>query len=186
MSSLPPGPPKAIENDVFYVRALGKVSSDPSAPWYSATPIGKHTLNDKVKNMCNMAWLALWETKQTTAYEPQEQHKCMRVVCRRSLFRREWDTAPSKHFEYTSDQMQVNIRSCQESFLIHNATHINTPRRTRCFTCTSHPWNKRRALPSLHQDYRFKTFMDARLVLHKLHLLSPCSRSISLIFLKRS
>ena len=48
-------PPKAVENDVLYVRRLDKVSPDPSSPWYSATPVGKHALNDKVKKMCNMA-----------------------------------------------------------------------------------------------------------------------------------
>ena len=45
-------PAKAFEDDVFYVRPLKDVPSDPSAPWYSAVPIGKHTLNDKVKKMC--------------------------------------------------------------------------------------------------------------------------------------
>ena len=45
-------PAKAFEADVFYVRPLKDVPSDPSAPWNSAVPIGKHTLNDKVKKMC--------------------------------------------------------------------------------------------------------------------------------------
>ena len=46
---------KAVENDILYVRLLEEVSPDPSVPWYSAVPVGKHTLTDKVKNMCNMA-----------------------------------------------------------------------------------------------------------------------------------
>ena len=40
-------PLKAVENDLFYVRPLEDVPPDPSAPWYSAVPVGKHTLNDK-------------------------------------------------------------------------------------------------------------------------------------------
>ena len=48
-------PPKAVENDVFYVRPLENVTSEPFAPWYSAIPVGKHTLNDKVKKMCKAA-----------------------------------------------------------------------------------------------------------------------------------
>ena len=48
-------PPKAVENDIFYVHPLENVPSEPSAPWYSAIPVGKHTLNDKVKRMCKAA-----------------------------------------------------------------------------------------------------------------------------------
>ena len=47
-------PLKAVENDLFYVRPLKDVPPDPSAPWYSAVPVGKHTLNDKVKKMCTV------------------------------------------------------------------------------------------------------------------------------------
>ena len=41
-----------------YVRPLDNIPDNPSAPWYSVTPVGKHTLNDKVKKMCNMAGLS--------------------------------------------------------------------------------------------------------------------------------
>ena len=58
-------PPKAIENDVFYVRALDKVPSDPAAPWYSVAPIGKHTLSDKVKKMCNTAGIVGHKTNHS-------------------------------------------------------------------------------------------------------------------------
>ena len=44
---------KKLQKDVFYVRPLQK--ADPSALWYSAVPIGKHTLNNKVKKMCERA-----------------------------------------------------------------------------------------------------------------------------------
>ena len=45
-------PSKAVENDIFYARPLESAPIDPSAPWFAATPVGKHTLNDKVKKMC--------------------------------------------------------------------------------------------------------------------------------------
>ena len=48
-------PPKAVQNDIFYARPLKSVPTDSSAPWYSATPVGKHTLNDNVKKMCMAA-----------------------------------------------------------------------------------------------------------------------------------
>ena len=112
-------PPKAVVNDVLYVRPLDKVSPDPSAPWYSATPVGKHALNDKVKKMCNTASIV------------GHKHKCMRVVCLRSLFRKRLDTVPLKHFDYMNGQMQISIKRCRRSFQIHNDMCIIIPRDTQ-------------------------------------------------------
>ena len=49
-------PPEAIEKDIlFYVRSLEKILSDPTAPWYTAVPIGRYTLDKKVRVMCKNA-----------------------------------------------------------------------------------------------------------------------------------
>ena len=48
-------PQEAILKDVFYVRPLQETPRDPSVPWYTAVPVGKHTLNNKVKVMCERA-----------------------------------------------------------------------------------------------------------------------------------
>ena len=48
-------PPQAFEKYIFYVRPLQQVPTDPNHPWYSGVPIGKHTLNDKVKSICRQA-----------------------------------------------------------------------------------------------------------------------------------
>ena len=45
-------PEEAKKNDLFYVRPLEKKPIDPGKPWYSAVPLGKHTLQQKVKRMC--------------------------------------------------------------------------------------------------------------------------------------
>ena len=45
-------PPQAKEKDLFYYRPLEKVTSDPNKPWYSAVPLGKNTLQGKLRNMC--------------------------------------------------------------------------------------------------------------------------------------
>lgn len=37
---------------------LDEVPEDHSAPWSSVTPVEKHTLNEKVKKMCNMAGIS--------------------------------------------------------------------------------------------------------------------------------
>ena len=48
-------PPEAVVKDLFYLRPLDVTSTDPTQPWYSSLPVGKHTLNEKVKKMCSMA-----------------------------------------------------------------------------------------------------------------------------------
>ena len=88
-------PPKAVENDVFYGRPLDKVPEHPSASWYSVTPVGKHTLSEKVKKMCNMAGIPGNKTNHSlraTGARQQEQHTCMRVVCLKNLYRKGQDT----------------------------------------------------------------------------------------------
>ena len=48
-------PQEAIKKDVFYVHPLQEAPADPSAPWYTAVLVGKHTLNSKVKMTCERA-----------------------------------------------------------------------------------------------------------------------------------
>ena len=48
-------PPKAKEDDLFYVRPVEKNPVTTDAPWYSAVPIGKNTLQNMVTNMCSEA-----------------------------------------------------------------------------------------------------------------------------------
>ena len=50
-------PSEAIEKDVFYVRPLDKIPSDPSSPWYTSVPVGRNTLDKKVNVMCRNAGL---------------------------------------------------------------------------------------------------------------------------------
>jgi len=48
-------PPQAFEKDLFYIRPLETVPTNPTSPWYSAIPVGKNTLNEKVKKRCTLA-----------------------------------------------------------------------------------------------------------------------------------
>ena len=48
-------PRKAFECDLFYLRPLSQVPTDPSSPWYAAAPVGRDTLQNKLKNMCKAA-----------------------------------------------------------------------------------------------------------------------------------
>ena len=41
-------PPSAIAKDLFYVRPLQDVPTDPTAPWYSVVPVGRDTLHKKI------------------------------------------------------------------------------------------------------------------------------------------
>ncbi len=47
---------EARDKDFFYVRHLEKYTAD--SPWYSAVPVGKHTLSKIVKEMCDNAGIA--------------------------------------------------------------------------------------------------------------------------------
>ena len=49
-------PEKAIEQDVFYVCPLPKVSSDPLAPWYTSVPIGKKRSQQDVSVHVQRCW----------------------------------------------------------------------------------------------------------------------------------
>ena len=49
----------AKSRDLFYVRPLEIILTDPSLPWYSSVAVGKHTLDQKVKNMCSQACIRL-------------------------------------------------------------------------------------------------------------------------------
>jgi len=48
-------PPQAFEKDLFYIRPLETVPTNPTSPWYIAIPVGKNTLNEKVKKWCTLA-----------------------------------------------------------------------------------------------------------------------------------
>jgi len=49
-------PEEAFTKDIFFFRALEKVPSDPTSPWYSGSvPVGKNTLHQKLSKMCALA-----------------------------------------------------------------------------------------------------------------------------------
>ena len=48
-------PQAAIENDVFFVKALENTTVDDTKPWYSRTPVGRNTLDTKLGKMCSLA-----------------------------------------------------------------------------------------------------------------------------------
>lgn len=75
-------PPKVKEDDFFYARPLEKIPVDENAPWYSAVPIGKHTLQSMVKRMCADAKIegsktnpSLRATATTQMFERQAPEK---------------------------------------------------------------------------------------------------------------
>ena len=51
-------PPDAKEKDVFYLRPLPSVPTDPSKPWFTGTPVGKNMLNSMLKQMCQKAGIS--------------------------------------------------------------------------------------------------------------------------------
>ena len=48
--------PREVKNDqVFYLKPLSEVPSDPTKPWFTKTPIGRNRLNVMLKEMCQEA-----------------------------------------------------------------------------------------------------------------------------------
>ena len=58
-------PSEARKKDLFYVRPLEKVTSEPDKPWYSSVPLGKHNLHSKMKNMCATAGISGHKTNHS-------------------------------------------------------------------------------------------------------------------------
>ena len=59
-----------------YVRPLENVPADPTKSWYGCTPVGKNTLENKLKKMCSLAGIegrvtnhSLRATSVTQMYE---------------------------------------------------------------------------------------------------------------------
>ena len=51
-------PAEAKTNDVFYLKPLENIPSNPDSPWFSNTPVGKNKLNVMVKDMCAEAGIS--------------------------------------------------------------------------------------------------------------------------------
>ena len=49
-------PSEAVSNDIFFFRPLDKIPSNDSMPWYiGSQPVGRNTLDQKLRKMCQMA-----------------------------------------------------------------------------------------------------------------------------------
>jgi integrase len=57
--------PTEAKEDYLYVRPLDKKLQDPTLPWYSPVPLGKHTLQQKVKKMCAEAGISSHKTNHS-------------------------------------------------------------------------------------------------------------------------
>ena len=101
-------PAEVREKKLFYVRPLDKVTSNPDMPWYSSVPLGKHTLQSKLKNMCQK--LESVVTKRTTAYVQLLQLRCSDKVLLKSLFKSEQVIVLWKHRAHTNGWMKCSIR----------------------------------------------------------------------------
>ena len=48
-------PESAIEQDIFYLRPLAKITKEENVPWFSSVPVGKNALSKMVQEMCSKA-----------------------------------------------------------------------------------------------------------------------------------
>ena len=68
-------PEKAKNMDLFYCRACPKLPKNPEDPWFIATPVGKNTLSNMVREMC-----------QEAGIEGEKSNHSLRVAGTSSLF----------------------------------------------------------------------------------------------------
>ena len=50
--------PETVEKDLFYVRPLEQVPTNPLDPWYASVPVSKDTLRKKLSIMCKQAGIS--------------------------------------------------------------------------------------------------------------------------------
>ena len=79
-------PEEAKEKDLFYVRPLESTaeSADTHEIWYSAVPIGKHTLQQKFSKMCQAAGVVGHKTNHSLRATAASE-----MFAQRNLFKRE-------------------------------------------------------------------------------------------------
>ncbi|XP_065882477.1 zinc finger MYM-type protein 2-like [Dysidea avara] len=51
-------PPGAYDNDIFYLQPLSGIPGSSSAPWFKNVAVGRNTLGNMMKNMCNKAGIS--------------------------------------------------------------------------------------------------------------------------------
>ena len=106
----------------FYVHPLQEAPADPSAPWYTAVPVGKHTLNSKVKMMCERAGIeghktnhSLRATAATELYQADVPEKLIQERTGHRSLKALWV------YERTTTHQQQAVSSLLSSTQMHSS-----------------------------------------------------------------
>ena len=74
-----------------YVRSIDKKPEDPNLPWYSAVPLGKHTLQQKVRKIYSEAGVSKHKTnlslRATSATELHKKGTFEKLIQERTIHR---------------------------------------------------------------------------------------------------
>ena len=131
-------PPQAIENDIVFVRPLEIIQNHPATPWYSGIPIGKNTLENKLRKMCALAGIegrvtnhSMRATSVTRMYETGDPEKVIQErTGHRSL---EALRVPGRVYERTNSQQHKVVSNILSSnnkqsgtFMTRNSTSATT------------------------------------------------------------
>ena len=122
-------PPEAKEKDLFYCRPLEKVTSDPNKPWYSAVPLGKNTIQAKLRNMCREAGIGGHKTNHS-----------LRATAATQMFRQ---GAPEKVIQERTGHCSVEVlcsygRLDEVQHKAASSLLSNAPGNSRSMTCDQH------------------------------------------------
>ena len=123
-------PPQAIENDILFVRPLEIIQNHPATPWYSGIPIGKNTLENKLRKRCALAGIegrvtnhSMRATSVTCLYETGVPEKVIQErTGHRSLEAlRVYERTNSQQHKVVSNILSSNNKQ-SGTFLTRNST----------------------------------------------------------------
>ena len=115
-------PKDAFKKDLFYVRPLTAIPINDTEPWYSSVPVGKNTLNNKIRMMCDKAKIqgnktnhSLRATGATALFDSGIPEK---VIQERTGHR---SVEALRTYEHTTENQHRQVSS-----ILSMATHVGT------------------------------------------------------------
>ena len=144
-------PPDAIKNDIFYLQPLAQVPSNPSAPWFKTTPVGKNTLGTMIKRMCNNAGISDGFTNHslraygaTTLFHAEVPEK---LIQQRTGHR---SVEALRHYERTSQSQLLDVSNIMSygSKLPSNSALSTTKKQNSKATSKSYECQPHMPMPS--------------------------------------
>ena len=106
-------PTEAFEQDIFYLRPLENIPSDPEKPWYSSVPVGKNTLERKLAVICDRA--GIQGTITNHSLRATSATPCTGVEYQKRSYRSELVTEALRIYERSDSQQHQAVSNILSS-----------------------------------------------------------------------